>query len=189
MKGWLVLSNRLETLVKLLAVISRWAVLMMLAVGFWNVVGRYVGAAIGYNLSSNRLIEGQWYLFDLFFLLGLSWTLQRKGHVRVDVLQTSWSPRQKRRMDLVGICFLLIPFAVLVIVLSIQPALHSWSIGELSPDPNGLPRYWVKSLVPLGFFLLLLQGLAELIKSLVFLRDSSIFLKFYGLKNEEDSLG
>ena len=86
MRRWLVLSEHLETLVRLLAFVARWAVLMMLVLGFWNDVGRYVGAAIGYNLSSNRLIEGQWYLFDLSFLLGLAWTLQRQGHVRVDVL-------------------------------------------------------------------------------------------------------
>ena len=189
MKGWLVLSNRLETLVKLLAVISRWAVFMMLAVGFWNVVGRYVGAAIGYNLSSNRLIEGQWYLFDLLFLLGLSWTLQRQGHVRVDVFQARLNPRQKRRLDLLGTCCLLMPFALAVIFLSIQPAWHSWTIGELSPDPNGLPRYWVKSLVPFGFVFLVLQGVAEMIKSFVFLKDPKSFSNFYGETRKEDSFG
>lgn len=57
--------------------LARWAVLLMLAIGIWNVIGRYVGSAIGLNLSSNGLIEAQWYLFDLIFLLGLGWTLQK----------------------------------------------------------------------------------------------------------------
>ena len=77
--------------------LARWAVLLMLAIGFWNVVGRYVGSAIGINLSSNGLIEAQWYLFALIFLLGLGWTLQKGGHVRVDVLQNRWSPRRRDR--------------------------------------------------------------------------------------------
>ena len=55
--------------------LARWAVLLMLAIGIWNVIGRYLGSAIGINLSSNGLIEAQWYLFDLIFLLGLGWTL------------------------------------------------------------------------------------------------------------------
>ena len=67
--------------------LARWSVLLMLAIGIWNVIGRYLGSAIGVNLSSNGLIEAQWYLFDLIFLLGLGWTLQQDGHVRVDVLQ------------------------------------------------------------------------------------------------------
>ena len=144
--------------------LARWAVLLMLAIGLWNVVGRYLGAAIGVNLSSNGLIEAQWYLFDLIFLLGLGWTLQKGGHVRVDVLQSRWSLRRRHRQELNGMLLLLLPFAFGVMALAIAPALHSWAIGELSPDPGGLPRTWVKSLIPLGFLLLGLQGMAEALR-------------------------
>jgi len=144
--------------------LARWAVLLMLAIGIWNVIGRYLGSAIGVNLSSNGLIEAQWYLFDLIFLLGLGWTLQKNGHVRVDVLQSRWSPRRRNRQELNGIVLLLLPFAFAVMALAIAPALRSWSIGELSPDPGGLPRTWVKSLIPLGFLLLGLQGIAEALR-------------------------
>ena len=144
--------------------LARWAVLLMLAIGIWNVIGRYVGSAIGLNLSSNGLIEAQWYLFDLIFLLGLGWTLQKGGHVRVDVLQSRWSTRRRNRQELNGILLLLLPFAFGVMAISIDPALRSWSIGEMSPDPGGLPRTWVKSLVPLGFLLLGLQGIAEALR-------------------------
>ena len=187
MRRWLLLSDRVETLVRILALVARWAIFMMLVLGLWNVVGRYLGAAIGYNLSSNRLIEGQWYLFDLSFLFGLAWTLQRQGHVRVDVLQAGWNLQRKKRLDLVGTFVLLLPFAVSVMVLSVYPAWHSWSIGELSPDPDGLPRYWVKSLIPLGFLVLILQGLAEVIKSFIFLKDSTSVDKFSQKKAEEVS--
>ena len=144
--------------------LARWSVLLMLAIGIWNVVGRYLGSAIGINLSSNGLIEAQWYLFDLIFLLGLGWTLQKQGHVRVDVLQSRWSPRRRNRQELNSILLLLLPFAFGVMAISIAPALRSWSIAEMSPDPGGLPRTWVKSLIPIGFLLLGLQGIAEALR-------------------------
>ena len=144
--------------------LARWAVLLMLAIGIWNVIGRYLGSGLGINLSSNGLIEAQWYLFDLIFLLGMGWTLRKDGHVRVDVLQNRWSPRRRRRVELNSLLLLLLPFAFGVMAISIDPALRSWSIGELSPDPGGLPRTWVKSLIPLGFLLLGLQGVAEALR-------------------------
>ena len=165
MRRWLTLADRIDGLNRSAAVVARWSVLLMLGLGLWNVVGRYLGVSIGHNLSSNALIEGQWYVFDLVFLLGLGWTLQRQGHVRVDVLQSRWNRRLQARMNLLGTLLLLLPFAIGVMLISIEPALLSWSIGEASPDPNGLPRYWVKTLIPLGFLLLALQGIAEAIRA------------------------
>ena len=165
MNKWLMLANRFDKLNKDFAVIARWALLLMLGLGLWNIIGRYVGVAIGHNLSSNKLIEGQWYLFDVVFLLGLGWTLQRQGHVRVDILHNRWRQKRKAKAELIGTLFLLLPFAIGVMVISIEPALQSWLINEASPDPNGLPRYWVKSLIPMSFFLLTLQGIAEAIRN------------------------
>ncbi len=166
----LYIARRLEDFVRFIAVISRWSVLVMLGLGLWNVIGRYLGVFAGYNLSSNGLIEGQWYLFDLFFLLGMSWTLQKGGHVRVDVLQNRWSSKRKAQIEFFGTCLCLLPFTIGVMLISLGPVFHSWTIGELSPDPDGLPRYWVKTLIPIGFFLLTLQGIAEAIKSYAVLR-------------------
>ncbi len=168
----LTISYQIDSLIKTTSVIARWAVLAMLGLGFWNVIGRYVGVTIGYNLSSNTLIEGQWYLFDVIFLLGLSWTLQRKDHVRVDVLQAHWSKKRKTKLEFLGTLLLLLPFAIGVMIISVQPALHSWIINEASPDPNGLPRYWIKLLIPTGFLLLTLQGISEAIRSWSELKDS-----------------
>lgn len=84
--------------------------------------------------------------------------------MRVDVLQSRWSTRRRNRQELNGILLLLLPFAFGVMAISIDPALRSWSIGEMSPDPGGLPRTWVKSLVPIGFLLLGLQGIAEALR-------------------------
>jgi TRAP-type mannitol/chloroaromatic compound transport system permease small subunit len=164
MRRWLALADRIDALNRAMARLARGALLLMLALGGWNVVGRYVGLAMGANLSSNLLIEGQWYLFAAAFLLGLGYTLQRRGHVRVDVLQARWGPRRRARLELAGTLALLLPFVGVVLAVSLEPTLASWRIGETSPDPDGLPRYWVKSLIPLGFLLLGLQGIAEAIR-------------------------
>jgi TRAP-type mannitol/chloroaromatic compound transport system permease small subunit len=158
MNRWLALADRIDALNRAAAALGRWALLLMLALGTWNVVGRYVGLAVGRNLSSNALIEGQWYLFDL------GYALQRDDHVRVDVLQSRWSPRRRARVELAGTLGLLLPFVLVVLVASVEPTLASWRLGEVSPDPGGLPRYWVKSLIPLGFLLLGLQGVAHAIR-------------------------
>jgi TRAP-type mannitol/chloroaromatic compound transport system permease small subunit len=163
-RRWLTLADRIDALNRLAARVGRWALLLMLALGTWNVVGRYVGLAVGRNLSSNALIEGQWYLFDTLFLLALGYALQRDDHVRVDVLQSQWNPRKQRRVELAGTLGLLLPFVVVVLVASVEPTLSAWRLGEMSPDPGGLPRTWVKSLIPLGFLLLGLQGVAQAIR-------------------------
>lgn len=141
-------------------------VLVMLAVGGWNVVGRYLGAIMGRNLSSNAFIEAQWYLFALVFLLGAAWTLQRDGHVRVDVLQSRWRPRRRALADLAGTLLFLLPFCLLMIAASWGAVQFSWQILEQSSDPGGLPRYPLKAMLPLSFLLLMLQGVANAIHHL-----------------------
>jgi len=168
------ISNRIDDLNKLMAIIARWAVLLMLILGFWNVIGRYVGVSVGLNLSSNKFIESQWYLFDVIFLLGLGHTLKEQKHVRVDVLQGYIKEDLKIKLEILGTILLLSPFAIGVMAISIEPTIHSWFIGETSPDPNGLARYWVRSLIPLGFLLLSLQSISELIKSISRLRKNSL---------------
>jgi TRAP-type mannitol/chloroaromatic compound transport system permease small subunit len=144
--------------------LGSWSILVMLAIGAWNVIGRFLGLALGLSLSSNALLEAQWYLFSLAFLLGLGWTLQRDGHVRVDVLHSRWSKRRQQQVELGGTLGLLLPFCLMVLLVSLQPAWQSFLIQEASPDPGGLPRFWVKALIPLGFALLALQGLAAALR-------------------------
>ncbi|MFM7674771.1 MAG: TRAP transporter small permease subunit [Synechococcus sp.] len=157
-RSWI---TRIEALNRLAGVAGWLAVLLMLALGVWNVIGRYIGLAIGLNLSSNALIEGQWLLFSLAFLLGLAYTFQRDGHVRIDVLSSGWPERRRLRVEFWGCVLFLLPFSLLVLALSLEPALQAWRIQEASPDPGGLPRFWARSLIPLGFLLLSLQGLAS----------------------------
>jgi TRAP-type mannitol/chloroaromatic compound transport system permease small subunit len=157
--------ERIDCLNRLAGRIGGLALLLMLGLGVWNVIGRYLGLALGLNLSSNALIEAQWLLFSAAFLLGLGWTLQRDGHVRIDVLSSHWPKRRRLQLEWWAILLLLLPFSLAVLALSIQPALLSWQIHEASPDPGGLPRYWGRSLIPLGFLLLSLQGLAQAVRS------------------------
>lgn len=144
---------------------------LMLLLGVWNVVGRYVGRLVGQNLSSNALIEGQWYLFSLVFLLGAAYTLRHNDHVRVDVLYSNWPPRQKALVNLLGSLLFLIPFCLMVIAASWSSIAASWARGEVSPDPGGLPRYPIKSVILVCCSLLGLQGISEAIKSWAILND------------------
>lgn len=168
LKRWATAIDRFNSCVGRLASVL---VLLMLMVGVWNVVGRHLGLLLGRNLSSNRLIEIQWYLFAAAFLLGGAWTLQRNGHVRVDVLQNRWGARRQTMANLVGTLLFLLPFCLLMLASSWGAVQFSWHILEQSPDPGGLPRYPLKSILPLSFFLLALQGVAEMIHNLDALRS------------------
>ncbi len=186
MNQWIKISHRIDKLNQVMGMIARWSILLMLGLGLWNVIGRYVGVAIGHNLSSNRLIEGQWYLFDLAFLLGLGWTLQRQGHVRVDILQGRLNKKRQAKIELLGSLLLLLPFAVGIMIISITPTIHSWSILEISPDPDGLPRYWIKTLIPISFLLLSLQGISETIRNWLILKNSSSIVQSQENNNKEN---
>ena len=144
--------------------------LVMIGVGTWNVIGRYVGRTVGQNLSSNALIETQWYIFDVIFLLGAAYALKHNEHVRVDVVQSRLTVKQKALIDCLGTLFFLIPFCVMIIFYSRAWVINSWRILEVSPDPGGLARYPIKTLVIISFILLLIQGISEAIKNFAIFR-------------------
>ncbi|NEO20847.1 MAG: TRAP transporter small permease subunit [Moorea sp. SIO4G2] len=145
--------------------LTYWILPLMILIGVWNVVGRYLGRFIGENLSSNGFIETQWYLFDLVFLLGAAYTLKHNGHVRVDVFYKSLKPKAQAIANLIGTLLFLIPFCIMVIYFSWGAIVNSWTIQEMSPDPGGLPRYPIKSMIIVSFGLLILQGISEAIKN------------------------
>ncbi len=139
----------------------RWLVLLMVLVGAFNAVARYSGRFVGVNLSSNALLEAQWYLFAAVFLLAAPYALVVDRHVRVDVLYGRLTARGRAWVDLVGTLVFLVPFCLFGLYVTVPSVANSWAIWEQSSDPGGLPRYPVKTLVPLALALLLLQGLAE----------------------------
>ena len=132
---------------------------MMTVLGALNAILRYSSRFTGQVLSSNGLLEGQWYLFSAVFLLGAGYTLSQDKHVRVDVVYSQLSKVNQQRIDLVGVVVFAIPFCILGIWSSWEFVMNSWSILEQSPDAGGLARYPVKTLIPVGFGLLLWQCL------------------------------
>lgn len=148
-----------------------WLVLALVLITAWDVAMRYL-----FQSGSIRLQELQWHLFALMFLLGAAYTLKHDGHVRVDVFLRNprIGPRGRALVDLLGTVLFLIPFCVLVIKGSVPFVENAWRFGESSPDPGGLPhRFLLKAAIPLGFALLLLQGLALAIRSVLVLRGGA----------------
>lgn len=152
-----------------------WLALVMVLIGAYNAVARYLGRYIGVNLSSNVYLELQWYLFSLLFLLGTGYALKEDAHVRVDVLYGRVGPRARAWINVVGSLLLLLPFSIFVLYVSWPSVRNSWAIREVSPDPGGLARYPLKAVILVCFVLLLLQAASQLIKDLAVIRgtDSS----------------
>jgi TRAP-type mannitol/chloroaromatic compound transport system permease small subunit len=158
-------SKTIDTITQGVGVVAYWLVPLMVLVGVYNVFGRFVGQYIGTNLTTNALIEGQWYLFSLVFWLGAPYALLHNEHVRVDVLYARKGSRYKAIVNLLGTLLILIPFCSLLIYFSWNFIAVSWDILEGSPDPSGLPRYPIKTLIAVGAGLLILQGISEVIKN------------------------
>ena len=140
-------------------------VVVLVGVTVYDVVMRYV-----FRQGSVALQEFEWHLFSAIFLLGAAYTLKHDGHVRVDLVYRSRliGGRLRRYIDIVGTVFFLLPFCALVIWASAPFVYDAWLHGEVSPDPGGLSYRWaVKALIPLGFGLLFVQGLADLCRLLI----------------------
>ena len=164
MRGLLKFSRAIEHLSEFLGKIAIYLTLLLVVVGFYNVLVRYLGRFIGQNLSSNRFIETQWYIFSVIFFLMFAYNLKHDVNVRVDFLYVKWSPRRKAWVDLIGTLLVLIPFCIMGIWVTINPVVFSWTLWELSPDPGGLPRAPIKSFIIVAFAVLLLQAVAQAIK-------------------------
>ena len=169
MAPWLRFARAVDALSTRLGRLTGWLTLLMVLIGAYNAVVRYLGRYFGWNLASNAYIELQWYLFGLVFLLAASWTLHQDRHVRVDVLYGRLAPRARALIDLCGIVLLLIPFCLFALWASWPAVRNSWAVLEGSPDPGGLPRYPIKTMIPVAFALLLLQAVAEGVKRAAFL--------------------
>ena len=141
-----------------------WLILAMVLVSSGNAVVRYI-----FDKSSNAWLELQWYLFSAVFLLGAGYTLLNNEHVRIDIIIGRLPPRVRAWIDLLGGVFFLLPMALLTMWLSWPVFIESYMRHEYSSDAGGLLRWPVKLLIPVGFFLLVLQGLSEIIKRAAFL--------------------
>lgn len=141
---------------------TMWLALILVLITTFETGERYL-----FNRSSSAVQELQWHIYSLIFLLGFAYTLRHDGHVRVDIFYDKMPERWKAVINLSSMVLLLIPFCVMIIGFSWDWVVKAYEIGEKSPDPGGLPGRWLlKGAIPVGFGLLLLQGIVEIVKNL-----------------------
>jgi TRAP-type mannitol/chloroaromatic compound transport system permease small subunit len=155
----LALARAIDALTERIGRTVIWLVLAATLISAGNALVRYA-----FDESSNAWLEIQWYLFGAIFLLAAGYTLKHNGHVRIDLFYNRLRPRAQAWVDLAGSLLFLLPMALGLAWLA-WPMFHeAWITHELSPDAGGLVRWPVKLLLPAGFALLALQGVAEVIK-------------------------
>jgi TRAP-type mannitol/chloroaromatic compound transport system permease small subunit len=159
MKRLLALSRGIDALNERLGVVADWLVLASCLISAGNAFSRYA-----FSISSNAWLEIQWYMFGALVLLGASYTLKRNEHVRVDIVYSNVSTRAQIGIDIFGGILFLLPATVILAYLSWPVFYNSWSQGEISTNAGGLLRWPIKIFLPIGFALLSLQGVSELIK-------------------------
>ena len=141
-----------------------WAILAAVLVSAGNAIIRKA-----LDISSNAWLELQWYLFSLVFLFGAGYTLLRNEHVKIDIIYGHLSRRAQIWIELLGTLFFLLPASAIIMALSWPVFLLSYHSNEWSPNAGGLPLWPARLLVPIGFLLLILQGLSEIIKRIAYL--------------------
>jgi TRAP-type mannitol/chloroaromatic compound transport system permease small subunit len=159
------LSSQIDRLNEKVGHAIYWLILVAVIVSAGNASVRYV-----FDMSSNGWLELQWYLFSAVFLLGAGYTLLHNEHVRIDLIFARLSPRRRAWIDMFGGIFFLLPIALVIMVLSWPVLVESYLRHEVSADAGGLLRWPAKLLIPLGFLLLALQGVSEIVKRVAFLR-------------------
>ncbi len=158
-KASLVIAERIESVIDLFGKVASWLTLSIVLLIVINVILRY-----SMSLGSVWAQELEWHLLAAMILFGISFSLLRGDNVRVDLFYANYTPQKKYIVDLVS-AILTIIIAVFFVKLSINYVGQSFSIGEKSPDPGGIPMRWlVKSLIPIGFSQLALQGFAEMLR-------------------------
>jgi len=167
-KPLLAFSHAVDWLNQFLGKICDWLVLLSCVVSAGNAMVRYA-----YDISSNAWLELQWYMFAAIVMLGASYTLKKNEHVRVDLWYMTLSRRGQIWVDITGLVLFLIPACLLLAWLSWPFFLQSFP-HEVSTNAGGLLRWPVKILVPVGFVLVALQGISELIKRVAALRGYEI---------------
>jgi len=164
MKLLLALSRAIDALNERLSWIADWLVFLSCLISAGNAFSRYA-----FSISSNAWLEIQWYMFGAVVMLGASYTLRRNEHVRVDIVYSNLSTRRQIGIDIFGAVLFLLPATLILTYLSWPVFYNSWVEGEISGNAGGLIRWPIKIVLPLGFALLSLQGISELIKRIAML--------------------
>jgi len=157
--GLLKLSRAIDYMNDRFGVIANWLVLFACLISAGNAVSRYL-----FSESSNAWLEVQWYMFAGMVLLGGPYTLKVNEHVRVDLVYSAVSERTRIWIDIIGCLLFLLPICLILVYFTWPWFVDSWRINETSSNAGGLIRWPVKLLLPVGFALMALQGISELIK-------------------------
>ncbi|MGP0095382.1 MAG: TRAP transporter small permease subunit [Xanthobacteraceae bacterium] len=159
MTALLRLSGAIDAITQKLSVVADWLVLLACLVSAGNASVRYL-----FSYSSNGLLEIQWYMFGALVFLGASHTLRMNEHVRVDVVYSSVPERAQLWIDALGFIFFFLPVTIFLTLITLPFFISSFVQGDISNNAGGLVLWPIKAMLPLGFFMLALQGVSELIK-------------------------
>lgn len=165
MEGLLALSRGIDRLNEFIGKWISWLILVSILVSAGNAIIRKV-----FNNSSNAWLELQWYLFGAAFMLAAAYTLKQNEHIRIDIIYGMWSRRVQHWIDLLGHVFFLMPFVLLMVYMFVPYTLHSFRSGEGSTNSGGLIVWPAKAILLVGFSLLALQGISEIIKKIAIMR-------------------
>jgi TRAP-type mannitol/chloroaromatic compound transport system permease small subunit len=179
----LALSRAIDALTERVGRFVYWLVLVVVLISAANATVRKA-----FDYSSNAYLEIQWYLFSVIFLFGAGYTLMRNEHVRIDIIAGRLSPRAQNWIDVIGIVFFLFPMSLIIMWLSWPLFIDSYTRGEVSTNAGGLIIWPARLMVPVGFALLIVQAVSELIKRTAFLagRIPNPLEKLHGKSAEEE---
>ncbi|MGE5087531.1 MAG: TRAP transporter small permease subunit [Candidatus Levyibacteriota bacterium] len=164
MNALLALSRAIDAVTERVGRIVYWLILAVVLISAANATVRKA-----FNYSSNAYLEIQWYLFSVIFLFGAGYTLLRNEHVRIDIIAGRFSARTQNWIDVFGIILFLFPMSVIIMWLGWPVFVDSYVRNEVSTNAGGLIVWPARLMVPVGFALLIVQGISELIKRLAFL--------------------
>jgi TRAP-type mannitol/chloroaromatic compound transport system permease small subunit len=173
MGGLLAVSRTIDTMNEKIGKIAAWFVLAAVLVSAGNAIVRYTIPMY----ASNAYLELQWYLYGIVFLFGAAWTLKVNEHVRIDIVSSNLSKRMRDKIDVLGHVVFLLPFVLIHLWFGLDYFYRSYSVNEVSTNAGGLLLWPAKGIILVGFVLLGLQAISELIKRIAILR---------GVINEED---
>ena len=165
MQSLLNLSRGIDAFTRWMGKRLAWLILAAVVISAINAIVRKV-----LDTSSNSWLELQWILFSIVFLLCASWTLLDNEHIRIDIVNNLLPGKVRNAIDVVGHIFFLLPLTVVMIITGIPFFRRSFEINEQSGNAGGLPQWPAKSLIMIGFAMLLVQGISELIKRIAVMR-------------------
>jgi TRAP-type mannitol/chloroaromatic compound transport system permease small subunit len=180
MTGLLTLSSLIDRVNTWIGKLAMWLVLATTLISAGNAIVRKA-----FDTSSNALLEIQWYLFAGVFMLAAGYAFLANAHVRIDFVASRLSARTRNWIDVIGIVAVLFPFCLIAINLSWPLFTNAWVSGEMSSNAGGLIRWPVYLLIPLGFVLLMLQGVSELVKRIAFLQGQGPDVLAHQVSDEE----